>query len=766
MAKCEKGYASGVRCCLSDFCDSTTRSMDIIEIARPDWCQKICNRRRRIPRRTQIPQTPNGIEPKESPRTLVDTESSGGGESFCYRKHPCLISTDTIDWPYDNNGSSLQYCGALRVIILTKLGRCAVRTSKDFQCLAVDVFGALPESDGNTGSVMLEYILKALYNRILKVVALMPEEAAYRKHTTAVVQSRLQAVSTIQDINKLEEAIDCGQIEEVIVQPLMWPVSGSPSRKTAVTSAAEFAGNGLHTSLPSHCLTASGSLPPFTWLGEKSPSRKSVDWHTQHVAKPTQPVQCDQFIYRGSTLHFAGVKRIPNREAELLRLFSIVCKATGSDPRRAMSSAYSMSVSGGPGSTSTPQALEAGSESSMIVSMTKLKRKGERGQPCRTPFDVVAQWLGWEPKDRKVRGFDPISEFRPLLSRLGQLQSTSVLEISLDGVAARHRKSASATPLTIQGEVLEVVERFTYLGSCISSDCSVTDEVNARICEARAAFANLRHLWRQNGLSLNLKGRVYQATVRAVLLYGCETWPIRAADLRRLQVFDNRCLRTITRLGWCQRIRNEVVRKRVFGCVTGTSIEECVQHQKLRWLGHVLRMPNHRLPKRVLFSMPNSEWRKQRGGQPMTWQRSMKEITKRLGAVGATRLPGWGPRDPRCAWLETLQDMAANRCQWRSCCQFLSRLPELLNKSWLYGSEALVLSTDVMLSLMMMMIWEIQLNPLQRRELTNRKLVACKPTSAFRLLLSKIWQPSNISARMLLVGGMAFMHRNGVTAER
>ncbi|KER29248.1 hypothetical protein T265_04094 [Opisthorchis viverrini] len=55
-------------------------------------------------------------------------------------------------------------------------------------------------------------------------------------------------------------------------------------------------------------------------------------------------------------------------------------------------------------------------------------------------------------------------------------------------------------------------------------------------------------------------------------------------------------------------------------------------------------MPNHRLPKGVLFSMPNSEWRKQRGGQPMTWQRSMKEITKRLGAVGATRLPGWGPQ--------------------------------------------------------------------------------------------------------------------------
>ncbi|KER27314.1 hypothetical protein T265_05637 [Opisthorchis viverrini] len=71
------------------------------------------------------------------------------------------------------------------------------------------------------------------------------------------------------------------------------------------------------------------------------------------------------------------------------------------------------------------------------------------------------------------------------------------------------------------------------------------------------------------------------------------------------------------------------------------------------------------------------EWRKQRSGQHLTRQRSVKEITKRLGAFGAAHLPGWRSRDPHCTWLEILQDMAANRCQWRSCCfQFLSRLPE------------------------------------------------------------------------------------------
>jgi hypothetical protein len=230
------------------------------------------------------------------------------------------------------------------------------------------------------------------------------------------------------------------------------------------------------------------------------------------------------------------------------------------------------------------------------------------------------------------------------------------------------------TPLKMQGESLEEVERFTYLGSCINSDGTVTDEISSRISKARITFANLRHLWRQKGISLQLKGRVYRATVRAVLLYGSETWPLRAEDQRRLQVFDNRCLRSIARVGWQQRITNDAVRSRVFGTVDGVSVEESIKRNKLRWLGHVLRMPNNRLPKKTLYSLPNSEWRKPKGGQTMTWQKDLKATTKTLGTIGVARLPGWGPRDPSCAWLETLQDMAANRSQWRSCCQFLSRL--------------------------------------------------------------------------------------------
>ncbi|KER25377.1 hypothetical protein T265_07176 [Opisthorchis viverrini] len=124
------------------------------------------------------------------------------------------------------------------------------------------------------------------------------------------------------------------------------------------------------------------------------------------------------------------------------------------------------------------------------------------------------------------------------------------------------------------------------------------------------------------------------------------------------------------------------------------------RHRKSATVERLQKWSRHKIG---IVNMPNSKWRKQRGGQPLTRKRSMKGITKSLGAVGATRLSGWGPHDTYCAWLETLQDMATNRCQWRSCCQFLSRLFELSHESWLYGSEVSVANTDVVPPMLLMM---------------------------------------------------------------
>ncbi|VDO85812.1 unnamed protein product [Schistosoma margrebowiei] len=99
----------------------------------------------------------------------------------------------------------------------------------------------------------------------------------------------------------------------------------------------------------------------------------------------------------------------------------------------------------------------------------------------------------------------------------------------------------TSTPeLMIGSEVIECVDRFTYLGSLVSPCGLVCDKISARIQKARLAFTNLRHLLCRRDIRLSTKGRVYWAAVRPVLLYGSETWPVRVEDIRRLLVFDHR----------------------------------------------------------------------------------------------------------------------------------------------------------------------------------------------------------------------------------
>ncbi|KER31961.1 hypothetical protein T265_12888, partial [Opisthorchis viverrini] len=158
--------------------------------------------------------------------------------------------------------------------------------------------------------------------------------------------------------------------------------------------------------------------------------------------------------------------------------------------------------------------------------------------------------------------------------------------------------------------------------------------------------------------NFSVKGRVYNAAVRSILLYGSETCPLRAEDVKRLSVFDHRCLRSIAGIWWEHRISNAEVRRMVFGRNNSPSIDELITLHRLRWLGHVLRMPVDRLPRRVLFAQPCEGWKRARGGQTMTWQRRMKAITSKLSCAGHCRLPGGGPRDGPHQWLETLSDMA------------------------------------------------------------------------------------------------------------
>ena len=148
---------------------------------------------------------------------------------------------------------------------------------------------------------------------------------------------------------------------------------------------------------------------------------------------------------------------------------------------------------------------------------------------------------------------------------------------------------------------------FTYLGANISRDGEITSEVTRRIARAARAFECLRvPVFKNKDLSLATKRAVYRAVVLAVLLYGAETWTMKAVHTRCLNSFHNRCIWTIlgvTRYQQCnERLTSQSLSHR-FGLQH--SISDNILEQRLRWLGHVGRMDEERLPNRLLFGELN-----------------------------------------------------------------------------------------------------------------------------------------------------------------
>ena len=100
------------------------------------------------------------------------------------------------------------------------------------------------------------------------------------------------------------------------------------------------------------------------------------------------------------------------------------------------------------------------------------------------------------------------------------------LTLSLKKTAVAPGKPYKEPTIAVKGQRLQVVDKFTYLGSTLSRVVHIDDEVNARIAKASAAFGRLRgSIWDRSGIRLDTKLKVYRSVVLPTLLYACETWP-------------------------------------------------------------------------------------------------------------------------------------------------------------------------------------------------------------------------------------------------
>ena len=202
-----------------------------------------------------------------------------------------------------------------------------------------------------------------------------------------------------------------------------------------------------------------------------------------------------------------------------------------------------------------------------------------------------------------------------------------------------------APKIVVEGEKLKPVHRFPYLGSTLSASVTVDDEVNRRIAQASAAFGALhKNVWTRRGLSTSTKIEVYHAVVIPSLLYSSESWTVYSRHVKQMNSFHMRCLRKLLRIQWFDHIPDTEVLERA----ESESIYALITRARLRWSGHVARMPDDRLPKRILYGELCSGRRSQ-GGQKKRYKDLLGETLDNCGI-------------PRKEWDTLAQD----RPSWRS----------------------------------------------------------------------------------------------------
>nr|VZI29245.1 unnamed protein product [Spirometra erinaceieuropaei] len=184
----------------------------------------------------------------------------------------------------------------------------------------------------------------------------------------------------------------------------------------------------------------------------------------------------------------------------------------------------------------------------------------------------------------------------------------------------------NAPHINVNGTQLQVVENFPYLGSTLSRNTKIDDEVANRISKASQAFGRLQStVWNPHGLQLSTKLKMIRAVILPTLLYGAETWTVYTRQTRRQNHFHLSCLRRILRLNWQDRIPDIEVLER-----TGIlSIYSMLRQMQLRWSGHLVRMDDERLPKRLFYGDVATGSRRQ-GGQIRRYKDTLKSSLKRL----------------------------------------------------------------------------------------------------------------------------------------
>ena len=169
---------------------------------------------------------------------------------------------------------------------------------------------------------------------------------------------------------------------------------------------------------------------------------------------------------------------------------------------------------------------------------------------------------------------------------------------------------------------METVSDFIFLGSKITADGDCSHEIKRHLLLGRKVRTNLDGILKSRDITLPTKVRLVKAMVFSVVMYGCESWTIKKAECRRIDVFELWCWRRLLGVPWTARRSNQSILKEIS---PGCSLEGLMLKLKYQIFGHLMRRVDS-LEKTLMLG--RVEGRRRRGQQRMRW---LDGITNSMG---------------------------------------------------------------------------------------------------------------------------------------
>ena len=173
--------------------------------------------------------------------------------------------------------------------------------------------------------------------------------------------------------------------------------------------------------------------------------------------------------------------------------------------------------------------------------------------------------------------------------------------------------SSPTTSWQIDGETVETVADFIFLGSKITANGDCSNKIKRRLLLGRKVMTNLDSILKSRNITLPTKVRLVKAMVFPMVMYGRESWTIKKAECQRTDAFELWCWGRLLKVPWTARRSNQPILKEIS---TGCTLEGLMLKPKLQYFGHLIRTADS-LEKTLMLG--KTEGRRRMGQQRMRW---------------------------------------------------------------------------------------------------------------------------------------------------